>query len=109
MVAEFLFRSWAEFFFFAVMVVGIVVSLSAPSAVISYIVIFVSGMMAGRLMYWRKHNMHFAYYLIIVGFLIGYLLGAYYGNRNVIVILFILGAFFGYYLYEKKILRDTLF
>ena len=91
------------------LIIGFLLSLSAPSAVLSYLMVLASGMMAGRLMYWRKHNMHFAYYLIIVGFLIGYLLGAYYGNRNVIVILFILGAFFGYYLYEKKILRDTLF
>ena len=107
--AEFFFKNWAEFFFFVVMIIGIIVAISVPSAVIGYLVIFISGIMAGRIIYWRKHSMYFAYFLIIIGFLIGFLIGSYYGNRKIIFILFVLGAFLGYYLYSKKILRDTLF
>ena len=109
MVSEFFFKSWAEFFFFVLMVVGVIVALASPSAVISYIVIFISGMMAGRIMYWRKDKMRFAYYLVITGFLIGFLIGTVYGVKKVVVILFILGAFLSYYLYDKKVFRDTLF
>ena len=109
MAGEFLFRDWAQFFFFVLMIAGIIIALAAPSAVISYMVIFISGMMAGRVMYWRQKRFHFAYYIVMVGFLIGYLIGTYYGSRKVIVILFALGAFLSYYLYDKKLLRDTLF
>ncbi len=61
MVSEFFFRSWAEFLFFVLMIIGIIIALAAPSAVISYLVIFVSGMIAGRIMQWRKEKFHFQY------------------------------------------------
>ena len=109
MVSELLFRSWSQFLFFVLMIVGIIIAFAAPSAVISYIMIFISGMMAGRVMYWRQKRFHFAYYIVIVGFLMGYIIGTYYGSRKVIVILFVLGAFLSYYLYDKKVLRDTIF
>lgn len=109
MVSEFFFRSWSEFLFFVLMIIGIIIALAAPSAVISYLVIFVSGMIAGRIMQWRQQKFHFPYYLVIIGFLIGYLIGVYYGDRKIVFILFVLGAFLSYYLYDKKILRDTFF
>lgn len=103
------FINWAEFFFFVLMVIGIIIAVSAPSAVISYIVIFLSGMMAGRIIYFRKTKLKTAYYIIIFGFLIGYLLGTIYGSRKVVIILFFIGTLLSYYLFDKEILRDTLF
>jgi hypothetical protein len=108
-ITHFFFTSWAEFFFFVIMIVGIIVAISVPSAVIGYLIIFISGIMAGRIIYWRHHDTHFAYFLVIIGFLIGFLIGSYYGDRKVIFVLFFIGAFLGHYLYSKKILRDTLF
>ena len=105
-MTEFLFKSWAEFFFFVLMVIGFIIALFAPSAIISYTVIFLSGMIAGRLLYDRKHKMTFPYYIIIVGFLIGYLLGTYYGSRKIVIILFVLGALFSYHLCNKGYLKD---
>ncbi|MBI2649764.1 hypothetical protein HYX04_00445 [Candidatus Woesearchaeota archaeon] len=49
-----LYKNWFEFFFLALVVVGVLIALSAPSAIISYIVIFLSGIFAGRLIYERK-------------------------------------------------------
>lgn len=109
MASEFFFKSWPEFFFFILMVIGIVVAISVPSAVIGYIVIFISGIMAGRILYWRKSALKFAYIMVIVGFLIGYIIGSFYGSRKIIFILFVIGVFLGHYLYSKKILRDTIF
>jgi len=105
-MSEFFFRSWAEFFFFALMIVGFVISLLAPSAVISYVVVFLSGMIGGRILYDRKGKLTFPYYLIILGFLIGYLVGTYYGSRKIVIILFVLGALLSYHLYNKGYLKD---
>ena len=101
------YKNWFESFFLALMVIGIVVALSAPSAVISYIIIFLSGIFAGRLIYERKHKMKFPYVMIIAGFVIGYLIGVYYGSRMVVIALFVTGAILSYKLYDKKILKDT--
>jgi len=101
------YKNWFESFFLALMVIGIVVALSAPSAAISYVIIFLSGFFAGRLIYERKHKMKFPYVMIIAGFVIGYLIGVYYGSRMVVVALFVIGAILSYKLYDKKILKDT--
>jgi uncharacterized membrane protein YeaQ/YmgE (transglycosylase-associated protein family) len=105
-MADFYFKNWAEVFFFSLLVLGFLIALAAPSAVISYIVIFISGLIAGRLMYDRKDKGVFPYFLIIIGFFIGYLLGAYRGEREVMSVLFVLGALISYYAYDKGILRD---
>lgn len=100
------YKNWAEFFFLVVIFIGIFIALSAPSAIISYFVIFVSGMFAGRLIYDRKDKIQLPYFLIIAGFVVGYLIGIYYGNRKIVIALFVIGAIMSYKLYDKKILRD---
>ena len=103
------YKNWMEFWFFVLMVIGVLIALSAPSAAISYMVIFLSGMLAGRLLYERKNKMQFPYLMIIVGFVVGYLIGVYYGIRRVSIVLFIIGAILSYKLYDNKILKDTRF
>jgi len=98
-----------EFFFVVLMMLGIVIALASPSAVISYVIIFLVGMAAGRLIYIRKRNIKLPYLLIIAGFVIGYLIGAYYGSKRLIIILFIIGAVLSYKLYDRKILKDVRF
>ena len=103
------YKNWMEFFFFLLMTVGVVIALTAPSAIMSYIIILISGLFAGRLLYERKNKIQFPYLIIIVGFLIGYLIGSYYGSRRVVIILFLIGAITSYKLYDKKILKDIRF
>lgn len=98
-----------EFFFIVLMVLGILAALASPSAVISYFIIFLAGMFAGRLIYERKNKMQLPYFLIIAGFVIGYLIGVYYGSRRLMIILFVIGAIISYKLYDKKILKDVRF
>jgi len=100
------FRNWAELFFFILLVIGFLLSIATPSAVISYFMIFSCGMMAGRLWFERKNKLIFPYFLIIVGFLIGYILGSFYGSRKVILTLFVLGTLISYYLHDRGFLHD---
>ena len=103
------YKNWMEFFFVILMITGVLIALSAPSAIISYIIIFLSGMFAGRLIYERKNKIQFPYFMVIAGFVIGYLIGVYYGSRRIAIILFVLGAILSYKLYDKKILKDIRF
>ena len=101
------YKNWFESFFLVLVVIGIVIALSAPSAIISYAIIFLSGIFAGRLIYERKNKTQFPYFMIIAGFVIGYLIGVYYGSRRVVIALFVIGTILSYKLYDKKILKDT--
>jgi len=108
-MAEFFFRSWAEFLFFVLMIIGFIIALTAPSAVISYIVVFLSGMIGGRLLYHRKKRLTIPYYIILFGFIIGYVIGTYYGSRQVVIVLFVLGILLSYHLHNKGYIRDVPF
>lgn len=101
------FESWAEIWFFILIIIGFLVSITVGSKVIAYITILLCGMMAGRLLFERKQKLQFPYYLIIIGFLIGYLIGSPYGNRKIMVILFIFGIIVSYYLHNKGFIRDV--
>src|SRR3989344_8521496 len=103
------YKNWMEFFFFVLMIIGVIIALTAPSAIISYIIIFLSGMFAGRLIYEKKNKIQFPYFMIIAGFVIGYLIGVYYGSRRIVIALFVIGAILSYKFYDKKILKDIRF
>ena len=105
----FLDYNWAELFFFILLVVGFLISVSIRNEIVVYITIFLAGLMAGRMIYERHEKFSFPYYLIIIGFLIGYLLGVQLGDRRAIIILFVLGALISYYLFSKGFLHDLPF
>ena len=100
------FKAWAEIIAFILLVIGFLFSLAAPSAALSYIIIFLAGMMGGRFIYQRKKDGPFPYVLILIGFLIGYLIGSRYGDWMVTFILFVLGIGSSYYLHDKGFIRD---
>ncbi len=101
------YKNWMEFWFLVLMIIGGFIALLAPSAVISYVIAFMTGLAAGRLIYERKEKIKFPYLMVIAGFAIGYLIGVYYGNRKLVIFLFVIGAIIAYKLYSKKILKDT--
>ncbi len=104
-MTAYFFRNWAEIVAFILLIIGFLFSLAAPSAVLSYLIIFFAGMMGGRLVYSRKKRMVFPYLLILVGFLLGYLIGSRYGDWLVIVVLFVLGSILSYYLHEQGFIK----
>jgi len=108
-MSDFFFKNWAEFFFLVLMLAGFIIALFSPSAFISYIVVFLSGMIGGRLLYLRKGNLVFPYYIILAGFLLGYLIGTFYGSRKVVIVLFVLGVLFSYHLFNKGYIKDLPF
>ena len=103
------YKNWTEFFFFIVMIIGLFVALAAPSAVVSYAIVFLCGTIAGRLIYEVKDGIKLPYLIIIAGFVLGYLIGVYYGSRTIVIALFVISSILTYKLYEKGILKDTRF
>jgi hypothetical protein len=101
------YESWAELVAFSLLIIGLIVSLVSGSKVMSYFVITLCGMMFGRLWYRHKHNFKFTWFLIIVGFLMGYLLGNMYGSGYTITLLFLAGIIVSYYLHNKQKVKSV--
>ena len=99
---------WAEYFMILLMVIGFLIAITLDNMALNYIVIFIAGIMAGRLLYGRKKKHKFTHYLIVVGFLIGYLLGSYSYSKKLIVVIFLGSAILSYYLHSKGYLEKYL-
>ena len=93
--------NWVEYLFIALLIVGFILALKVGSAVMTYIIISLCGLMSGRIFYRIRKNPQFPFYVIIIGFLLGYLLGSYYGNKKIIFILFFVFNIISYYIYKK--------
>lgn len=105
-MTQFFFRNWAEVIFLILLIIGFLFSLLAPSAVLSYLMIFAAGMIGGRLIYERRKSMVAPYVLIVIGFLIGFLIGSRYGEWKITTVLFIVGVLLSYYMHKTGIIRD---
>jgi hypothetical protein len=106
------FDSWPEFFTILLLVFGIILAFGAPSLFMSYVIVFFCGAIFGRIRFERRRNFMLPYFIIIMGFLIGYMIGGLAGsfsNPLIITALFFIGDFLTYRVYEKGYLKDTFF
>ena len=95
-------ESWVEKLSFTLFIVGFVLATISGSAVISYATIFFLGMIVGIFWFKIKKHVKIPYFFIILGLLIGYLVGSFYGEKLVVLIFFIIGSLTSYYLHTKK-------
>lgn len=94
--------SWVEIVFITLLLIGIILSVFAGNVLFNYIIILLSGLMFGRLLYQERMNFKFSFYLIVFGFLLGYIVGSYYANRKTVLLLFLIGVTASYYIHLKK-------
>ena len=98
---------WVEYVALIVLFIGFFISMSSGSAFLSYIIIFLSGLLTGRILFQHRKALPFKYYILMLVFLIGYILGTYvsFGSRKVIVIVFILSNILSYYMHDKEYIK----
>jgi len=106
-----LFTLWAELFAIALLVVGFIFSFTTiGSSFVSYIVVFLWGMMFGRLWYKLRKSFRFPWLLIIIGFLVGYVLASMihdYGKPFLLVLFYFIGMVISYQLHATKRINPT--
>ena len=98
---------WVEYVALIVLFIGFFISMSSGSAFLSYLIIFFSGLLTGRILFQYRKAMPFKYYILMLVFLVGYILGTYvsFGSRKVIVVVFILSNILSYYIHDKGYIK----
>ena len=94
--------SWVEILFWTLFGFGIIIALALHSELFSYLVIFMIGLLAGRIIYQRKGMLNFKVYLLIAGLILGWIIGDLWGYAFTTIILFILGAVLSYMLHSNR-------
>ena len=97
---------WAEYLAFIALVVAFIIGITILNVFLSYVAAFLLGLMMGRLWFRYKRHLKFTWFLIIMGFLLGYVIGTFYSNTKIIVALFVLGWIVGYIIHEKEIVKS---
>lgn len=97
---------WPEIIGFLLLVIGFFISLGADSAVIAYTLVFLAGLMGGRIWFRFKSDYKTPWSIILAGFLVGFMLGARYGNKTIIMLFFLVGIAFSYHLHDKGIIKS---
>jgi len=96
---------WAETLMVIFILVGFVVSLLLANVTVIYLIVLLSGFLAGRVIYIKKFKEPiFPFVLMIIGFLFGYLLGGFGASRFWIAVFFLGSLGISYYLHLKKII-----
>lgn len=105
-VGELYWAKWVEIFFVIVLLIGFLIAVSTKNILLNYIIIFCAGLMGGRVLAMRqKKQPVFAYFLIIIGFLLGYLIGSFEINKKMIALWFIIGGIISYYIHSKGYIK----
>ncbi|MAG73138.1 hypothetical protein CL620_02400 [archaeon] len=98
-------EEWVEAFTVILLLIGFIIAIALKNPFLSYVLIFLAGMLAARGYYLRRKNEPILpFVLLILGFLLGYILGAFSGNRMLTFLFFAVGFFVSYYLHVKKII-----
>lgn len=98
-----LWKQWPEMISVATVILGFLVAASIQNFLISYIIIVLSGFITGRLIFKKKGKQPlFPFFIIIIFFALGYVLGSIMANRILVILFFVLGASISYYFHKKR-------
>lgn len=102
---------WPEIIGFSLLILGFLFSFSTiGSSFMSYIVIFLWGMMFGRLWYRSRKTFRFPLVIIISGFLVGFILASLihgYGKPLILFLAYLAGIIVSNRLHSTKIIRGV--
>lgn len=98
-------EQWVEVFTIVFVVAGFVLSVLLQSPLVTYVTLFLSGGLAGRVYHFKKRaEPILPFVLLILGFLAGYTLGNFWTNRLWGILIFIAGFWLSLQLHRKEII-----
>ena len=108
MKGETVWQRWAELTGLFVLVMGFFLSISMDSRILAYLVIFLAGFLAGRFYFLRIGRQPlFPFFLIIMGFLLGYVIGIPIrtgADMAFVIMLFFIGWIVSHILHKKNLI-----
>jgi len=95
------FMNWPEITCFLALILGFLFTLKTQNVALQLIILFLVALAFGRMVFLQVsiHKVHL--YIIILGFLIGFVLGAQ-ANLKVILVVFLSGFLGSYYAHKHK-------
>ncbi len=97
---------WGELASMIALGIGFTIAVTIQNELSLYVVIFLAGIIAGRLC-WEEEVIQpmTPIYLVIIGFLIGYVLGSFSGSRIFVIIVFLIASMGSHHFHKKGLIN----
>ncbi len=96
--------NWVDYVAILSLIGGVIISFIAGSKVLSVIIVFISGLIIGRWIYFRKYKHHLRFWYPLTGFILGLIFGSRFLSYKAVLVTFVIGTFVGYYIKKQHIL-----
>jgi hypothetical protein len=94
---------WAELWGIVLLIIGFFAAMTAQTSISVYLITFIFGTLFGRWLWHLRRAFRGSTFTILLGFLIGVMLGAQFGDRKLIIVLFIVGIGVSVYAHQRNI------
>lgn len=95
---------WVDYVALFSLIGGVLISFKAESKVLSIIIVFISGLIIGRWIYFRKYKHQLRFWYPLTGFVIGLIFGSRFLTYKVALVTFVIATYIGYYLKKNHVL-----
>lgn len=100
---------WAEYLAGILLAAGLVVSIVSKGILTTYVLSALFGLMFGRTLYRFQDKYTIPLYVIMIGFLAGFLIGSFEADRRIVILLYILGIVVSYWLHNEGLVKSVEF
>lgn len=100
---------WPHLFFFLLFSLGFIIVFFASNSFMSYLFVVLVGFMTGRFLFQKAGKYPVPFFIVITGFLLGYIIALMIsgkGDWRISLILFLFSNIFSYRLFEKGYFAD---
>lgn len=98
--------NFVEYMAFVLLGLGFLISSALGTSWLSYIMIFIFGLIGGRIWYSYQGVVRTRWAFLLIFFIIGYTFGSFWGIRWLIMSLYVAGLFTGNYLHIQKWIKS---
>lgn len=97
--------TWVDYVALFSLITGVLISFIAGSKVLSLVIVFISGLIVGRWIYFRKYKHQLRFWYPLTGFVLGLIFGSRFLSYKGVLVTFIVATCIGYYLKKNHVLE----
>lgn len=90
--------NWVDYVAIILLILGAAMAFIAGSKVLTILIVLLSSMVVGRIIYLKKTGHQLRLWCMIIAFLVGLIVGTRFLTYKAIIVTFVVGAVMGYYI-----------
>jgi len=102
-------NDWPDIIAFLVSLLSFFVAIVSGNRVFGFVIVFLVGLIFGRMWFRFRSESRVSLVIVMLGALLGFLIALFFNNPHLVVILFLVGVAFGFWVHEKGFIKSVEF